>query len=123
LLSRALGAHASLLRGDTTIAIDEMKALSSTARRDSVEWFAGESLPVTRLVLAELLLATGRYEEALIAASVFDHQSPVAFYPFFSRSLALRHSAARLLNRPRLIRRYRDRLERLGRLDLLDGRS
>jgi tetratricopeptide (TPR) repeat protein len=113
LFSRALAAHRALLRGDTAGAIAELKALRSTAPRARLEWEHGEPLPVERLRLAELQLATGRYAEAMETAAGFDHPAPVVYLGFVGRSLEIRRDAARALGNARLQRLFEDRLARL----------
>jgi hypothetical protein len=67
-----------------------------------------------RLLLARLLLATGRPADAIAAAGVFDHPEPSVFLPFVPASLKLRYLAARRLRRDGEAQRYADRLEALG---------
>ena len=71
LVARSLSAHIALADGDTTRAIQMFEALTPTADRAALQhpW---ESLGLERLMLARILLAAGRYEEALHAAASFD---------------------------------------------------
>ena len=73
------------------------------------------------LRLAELLLATGEYAETLAVASGFDHRAPANYLPFIPKSLLIRIEAAEALGRDDLVARYRERLEKLGRTDLLEA--
>jgi len=113
LFARALAAHLTLVRGDTAEAVAQLAALRATAPRQRLEWEHGEPLPVERLRLAELELATGRYDEAMVAAAGFDHPAPVAYLGFVGRSLEIRRDAARALGKARLQRLFEDRLARL----------
>lgn len=65
------------------------------------------------------MLATGEYEEAIVTASGFDHHAPAVYVTFVPRSLVIRLEAARALGRDDLVARYRERLVKLGRDDLL----
>ena len=67
-----------------------------------------------RLLLARLLLATGRPAEAITVAGAFDHREPSTFLPFVPASLELRYQAARRLGRNADARQYAERLEALG---------
>ncbi len=67
-----------------------------------------------RLLLARLLLATGRPAEAIAVAGALDHREPSTFLPFVPASLELRYQAARQLGRPADARRFAERLEALG---------
>ena len=93
------------------------------ARRDDLVWGYTASLPVERLVRAELLYARGRYEEAIRIAGGFDHPTPVVYLPFLPASLVLRYRAAQALAQPQRAERYRSRLTVLGRADLLAVKS
>jgi tetratricopeptide (TPR) repeat protein len=115
----ALAAHEALMRGDTTDAIDRLLDLTSTGTVNSVAWGYGEALPVEHLLLAELMLADGRYVRSIRAASVFDHAGPVIFVAYLPKSLQVRYDAARSMGRLDLAEQYRERLLALGRGDLV----
>jgi len=115
----ALAAHSALLRNDTTEAIDRMRALKSSAPLGDVAWKHGAALPVERLLLAELLLAQGRYRESYEAARVFDHPGPMMFLAFLPQSLSVRYRAATAMGNSDLAALSRDRLLSLGREDLI----
>jgi tetratricopeptide (TPR) repeat protein len=119
LFAQALDAHLALLRGDTTETIQRLASLTPNGRRADLDWDFAEPLPVERLRLSELLLARGRFEDAIDAASTFDHPTPVVYVPFVAKSLGIRYRAAVALGRSRSAAQYRDRLARLGRLDLV----
>ena len=110
-----LGARLVLLGGDTARAIDRLRTALSVGRREELAWGdQGESLAPERLLLAELLLATGQPAEALSAAGVFDHQEPVAFLPFLPASLTIRRRAALALGHEAEARGFERRLAALG---------
>ena len=119
LLAESLASHIALAEGDTTRAMFLLRSLKPTAPRRILWWRRAEPLPVGRLRLGELLLATGEYEEALVTASGFDHHAPAAYVIFIPKSLVIRIEAARALGRDDLVALYRQRLEKLGRDDLL----
>lgn len=120
LFARSLNAHLLLAGGDSATALEAFERLVPTAPYDTLLWAFAEPLPVGRLEHAELLLATGRAEEAIEVATVFDGR-PVVYLPFVPASLDLRLRAATLLRQPRLQEEYRDRLATLGS-DLPAGR-
>ena len=120
LFAASLSAQLAMLTGQSDVAISRLDALASTAPRDSVEWVPSESLGVERLLLARLLFDAARYDEALQVASTFDHASPIAYTAFLAASLSIRYRAARAMGRGRLVERYRTRLQRIGRSDLID---
>jgi Tfp pilus assembly protein PilF len=108
----------TLAAGDTADAIARLRALSSTAPRDSLLWDLWEPLAAERYLLATLLLARGSYAEARDVASVFDHSQPIAFVPFVAASLGIRLRASVALGDETSARRYRTRLQLLHRADL-----
>ncbi|MGB5527421.1 MAG: hypothetical protein WBN79_11205, partial [Gemmatimonadota bacterium] len=107
------------LRGDTTLAIEAYTGLIPSVRSANWDWGLADPLAVERLRYARLLLATGRYEEAIEVASVFDSPAASIFPPFVPESLSIRYAAARAAGLRREERQFRERLERLGRSDLL----
>jgi tetratricopeptide (TPR) repeat protein len=113
LYAAALAGHILLARGDSTAALGAFERLAAVARRDFLMWGSTESLPVERLVLAELLLARRRYREAIAVAGEFDHPTPVVYLAFLPASLTLRYRAARGLGQIERAARYRDRLAAL----------
>ncbi len=121
LAAASLAAHLTLLRGDTSAALQRFAALPTTAPRDSLSWEFLEPIATDRLTYASVLLATGRTEEALQAAAVFDHPQPVAFVSFVRRSLELRIDAATQLGRPALVSTLRRRLRALDRAVILSS--
>jgi len=121
LLAESLAGHLALAEGDTARALNVFRSLKPTAPRRILWWRRAEPLPLDRLRLAELLLATGEYEEALVTASGFDHHAPATYVAFIPKSLMIRIEAARALGRDDLVARYRTRLESLGREDLFEA--
>jgi tetratricopeptide (TPR) repeat protein len=115
------GAEADLARlsGDTAVAIAAFADLIPSVRSANWNWGLADPLAVERLRYARLLLDVGRYEEAIGVASVFDSPAAAVFGPFIPASLVIRVRAARAAGLTRDERRYRERLERLGRSDLL----
>lgn len=125
-IARAAEAHAILARGDTLAAAEALGSLRPVSDYNTLWTGIVEPLPAERLVRAELLLATGRPEEAYRVASVFDHPQPLMFLPFLPRSLEIRAQAAEALQGPEWSRRAeeaRTRLVALGREDLLARRT
>jgi serine/threonine protein kinase/tetratricopeptide (TPR) repeat protein len=119
LFAAGLTGQLRLLEGSPARAIQMLYSLGSTARRDSLEWQPGESLPSEHLLLARLLFDAGRFDEATQVASVFDHPAPIIYLAYLPASLLLRYRAAQALGKSRLAARYRERLLQLGRTDLL----
>ncbi len=115
------GAEADLarLRGDTALALEVYAGLVPSVRSSNWNWGLADPLSIERLRQAELLFATGRFEEAIDVASVFDSPAAVVFVPFVPASLAIRHAAAQGAGLSREERRFRERLEGLGRADLI----
>jgi tetratricopeptide (TPR) repeat protein len=120
LLTGALEARVALLLGDSAGALSRLGRLRTTASRVDVGWGLWESLGSERLLLAELLMATGKNAEALRVADGFDHAQSAIYLLYLPRSLALRARAASNLGKPRLTEKFRQRLLALGRKDLLE---
>jgi hypothetical protein len=110
----ALTARMELLGGDTTAAIEQLRDVMGTGRREKLDWDVGESLAAERLLLAELLLTSGQAVEAMAVAAVFDHPSPAVFLPFLPASLTLRRRAAVALGDQEKARLFERRLDALG---------
>ncbi|MGW8265303.1 MAG: BTAD domain-containing putative transcriptional regulator, partial [Longimicrobiales bacterium] len=116
-LALAAEGHLAALDGDTARAIETLSSLRP--EYPSLDWGIWEVVPYERLLLSELLLADGRYPQALRAAEIFDHPGPVLFLAFLPRSLAVRVAASEAMGFTAEAQRYRDRLARLGRTDLI----
>ncbi|HET8763257.1 MAG TPA: hypothetical protein VFM12_07555, partial [Gemmatimonadales bacterium] len=113
LLASVLDAHLSLIRGDTVGAISRLSSLASVVPLDSLVWDRWDALPAERVLLAELLQASGKPEAAIAVASVFDGSQALAFLPYLSRALAVRARAADQLGRRREAAALRERLATL----------
>jgi serine/threonine-protein kinase len=110
---RGIQAHLSLLVGDTADAVENLQSLLLEPTSGELAWSWDETLPYTRLTLAEVYLKRGQWEQALETAGVFDHPEPVVFLFFLPRSLSIRVEAARALRRPNLAADFQQRSERL----------
>ncbi len=120
LLAHALAGHLAYVRKDTLEAIRLFEELQPTAPPGTpILWHFSEPLAVEKLLLAELLLSRGEYQRAHDVATVFDHNQPIIYLPFLAGSLAIRYRAAVEMGDQRLAERYRARLLKLGRQDLL----
>ncbi|HZI27975.1 MAG TPA: serine/threonine-protein kinase [Gemmatimonadaceae bacterium] len=119
LFAQAGHAQAILAAGDTVGAIEALTALTIPGAIIDLSWGLASALPVERLLLAKLLLARGKYRESVNAASAFDHSEPIAFLPFVGESLGIRYRAALVLGNRREADSFRNRLQQLGRQDLI----
>jgi len=119
LFGRALEAQLVLLHGDTSRAVEDLQRLSPSVVHDTLSWTLGAPLPVEHLLLAEVLLARGDYDRAYQTATVFDHQGPIIYLPFLPASLVIRLRVAEAQGRNDVARHYRERLEALGRPELV----
>lgn len=116
-LARAMEGHVLLVEGDTLGAIEQLRTALPRATQVELGWSVSAPLPLRHLRLAELLLATGRPEDALRVAALFDHSEPVVFFPFLRRSLEIRLQAAREADPTRVPGLE----ERLGKLGAVNG--
>ncbi|MDX1394747.1 MAG: protein kinase [Gemmatimonadota bacterium] len=121
LFAEALDGHLALLSDDVNRAIEVFQGLTAEVPLDTLAWSMELAVPVERLRLAELLLENGQPEEAIAAATVFDHAGPIIFLPFIPASLALRLRAAELVGDDTQATLYRERLLGMGRIDLVDA--
>jgi tetratricopeptide (TPR) repeat protein len=110
LVARLMRARLILFRGDTAAAIDSLRALRAVDPLPSQVWRYWEALAPERLLLARLLLARGRPEEALRVAETFDGQRTVVDLAFLPQSLELRADAAERLGDRDRGAEYRRRL-------------
>jgi len=113
LLAQLIDARLVLAQGDTDTAITKLSALKSVAVRRDIAWQPWAVLGVERLLLAELLLARGRYRESLRVATQLDATEPVPYLLYLRPSLDLRLRAARRLGDAKLAARYEERLQLL----------
>jgi hypothetical protein len=121
-LARAARAHLLVAEGDTTAALATLRGLNPAFPPNVLDYGLVEPLAPERLLLAELLLATGKPSQAYDAAEILDHPGAAIFVPFVAKSLVVRVRAAEALPGSvwaRKARVARDRLEALGRLDLV----
>ncbi len=109
-LMLTLDARMALLLGDSTAAIDLLQRSLALPAAENLDWSLQAPRPIERLLLARLLLARSRPDDALVMAAAFDGQ-PMAFLPFLPASLELRATALDQLSRPDAARRVRRRLE------------
>ena len=79
---------------DTATPISLLRDLQPTADAAAVRYDEAEGLAATRVLLSELLLATGQPEEAFRTASLIDHGAPIMYAMFRRRSLEIRQAAA-----------------------------
>jgi hypothetical protein len=108
-----------VLSGDTLGAIALLRGLAPRAPAIDLTWGEWESLAGERLLLARLLLARGEAREALRVAATHDHPQPIENLLYLPASLVVRREAASRLGLDRLAAEYRERLEALGRQDLV----
>jgi tetratricopeptide (TPR) repeat protein len=109
LLAASLDARVVLAQGDSSGALERLRALAPTADDVSLVWSPWEGLGAERLLLARLLLAKGETLAALQVASNFDAPSAVTYLPYLPASLELRAKAAARLGDEKLVNRLRQR--------------
>ncbi|MBA3318333.1 MAG: protein kinase, partial [Gemmatimonadales bacterium] len=97
LLAAVMAARLTLVRGDTTSAVQALSALRPSGRLGDLEWQPWEALAGERLTLAELLFARGDYAGADQVASLFEAPQPVIHLVFLPAALALRERTAKAL--------------------------
>jgi len=114
LLVRAVDARIPLVKGDTVKAVRLLQSLVPTAPRDQLAWQPWEALGAERLLLAQILYARGRFEDAISVASRLDASEPIAYLLYLRPSLSLRASAARRLGRNDQATVMERRLSKLG---------
>ena len=105
----ALTGYQALSRFDTTGAIAAFAQVRTHAPRVQVAWGSWEPFASERLHLAELLLATGRGEDALKIAEQTSHTWPISFLMYAGHTLALRERIALHIGRRDLADLYRRR--------------
>jgi serine/threonine-protein kinase len=96
-ISDAIGARLALARLDTAGAVERLERVRSIVPRQALWWGIQEPYALERLLLARLLAATGRFEEALTVTEVLGHHGPVMFLPLLPASLTLRVELAQRL--------------------------
>ena len=116
-IANLLEAHLSARLGDSASARIRLELLLPNTPPGDLMWSVTGAHAAERALLAELLLANRDYEGAERMAAVFDHQEPVAFWPYLPRSLRVRWRAATALGRAAAARAYLERLRQLGWTD------
>ncbi|HEX5635439.1 MAG TPA: tetratricopeptide repeat protein, partial [Gemmatimonadales bacterium] len=96
---RGIAARLALLEGDSARAILLLHDVSPTGSASLIEWGVQEPFGGEQLLLAQLLLATGRSAEAMQVASRLDSSRPIIYLMWVRESLQLRMQAARMLER------------------------
>ena len=114
-IADALDGHAALARGDSAEAVRRFTALRPVALPDSLPWDMVRPLGVERLLLAQLHLARGEYQQALDVASFLDSLSPSYYIVVLTKSLEVRRAAAEGLGDTRLASHFGQRLLALGK--------
>ena len=112
-------ARLALLRADTTAALDRLRAMRTTGDPSWITWDVWESAANERLLLSELLLATGDAAGAWQTAQAFDSPGSQVYQLYLPASLGVRLRAARQLGRGTDRARMESRLRALGRADLV----
>ncbi len=95
--ARVMAGRLLLASGDTAAAVDSLRAVRPVAPLTGLNWGFWEPLAAERLLLANLLLAQGRAEEALQVAGSFDGQRSAVDLAFLRPSLEVRRRAAEKL--------------------------
>jgi tetratricopeptide (TPR) repeat protein len=113
--ARAMTARLHLARGDTAGAIDSLRVLQPVAPLPNLVWRYWDALAPERLLLARLLLATGRAAEALQVARSFDGQRTAVDVAYLPASLDVRRQAAQRMGNRRGTDAYAERLLALSR--------
>jgi serine/threonine-protein kinase len=119
LVAAGAAARLAVLRGDTAAAIRLLEQLRPASALGDLTWDLWEAAAVERLLLAQLLLATGDFAKAIEVAELFDSPRSQIHLLYLPASLQIRLRAAAGLGQSARRDRYRDRLLALGRRDLL----
>ena len=122
LVHHGAAARLALLRGDTTSALNYLRAVRPAADPGWITWGLFEAAAAERLLLAELLLATGDATGAWETASTFDSPRTQIQLLYLPASLTVRLRAAQQLGRGSDAGRIEARLRAIGREDLLIDR-
>ena len=114
LLARSLAAQQTLARGDTTLALEQLRALTPNATETVlIAWNPWESLGYERLLFTELLVSRRKYPEALKVAAGFDAPAPLVYAIYLPAALELRLLAAEAWQEQSVARQCRNRLAAL----------
>lgn len=109
-------AYCAVAEHDTTRALRNFEALVPSATHREMETSLWESLAAERLLFARLLLAHGRFADALRVASTFDQPNVAIHQLFLPASLEVRVAAARALANRRQETKSLTRLALLQRM-------
>jgi hypothetical protein len=112
--ARVMTARLILAKGDTTAAIDSLRSIRPAAPLGPLIWDFWDPLAAERFLLAQLLLAKGRTEEALQVANSFDGPRTALDIAYLRRSLELRREAAQRMNDSKLKEEFTHRLATLA---------
>jgi tetratricopeptide (TPR) repeat protein len=113
LLVRAVDARVPLMTGDTLESLRQLRALLPSAPRTEIAWQPFEALGAERLLQAQLLNATGRFDDAIRVANTLDAIEPISYLVYLRSSLSLRAVAARNAGRNAEATAMERRLEKL----------
>ncbi len=113
-LWHSVAAHVLLAQGDTSRAIEALRALRPKAHRPNLTWQPWLSLGYDWLVLARLLEQHGDYLGALRVATIADAPGSAANVTFLPANLELRERVARALGNVQLAEHLAARLEELS---------
>ena len=114
-LALSMDAFVLLARGDSAAAERAFASVvTGPVIANILPWDEAEPRGGERLILAQLLMARGKYEDALDMATVFDAPK-LAHWIYLRQSLELRARAAKALGKAALESQYRARLSALRR--------
>ncbi|HJU73140.1 MAG TPA: protein kinase [Gemmatimonadaceae bacterium] len=113
LLAKSANALSAFAARDTATAIALLQQLRPHAPRADITWQPFAGLGMERLTLAELLLAKGRFADAMRVAESLEAPEPVTYLLYYRPSLRVRLQAARALGRNDEARQLAARLDRL----------
>jgi len=111
--AKSIAARLALLEGDSAQAITLLESVIPAGDGSHIEWGVQEPFGQELLLLAQLLFARGRTEEALRVADRLDHPGPIIYLVYLRQSLELRIQAAEQLGKSQLADGYRARLAQL----------
>ena len=115
LVADGAAARLALLRGDTATAVRLLRGMRPAAGAGPVTWDLWESAASERLLLAQVLLATGDARQAIEVAELFDSPRSQIHALYLPASLKVRKAAAEQLGLKAESERAGERLRALGR--------
>jgi hypothetical protein len=113
LVHGVMAARLALLRADTAEAVAILSTLTPRGSMGEIGWEWMAPLAEERLLLAQLLLATRRYADALAVAGVLDATQAMSYALYLPDGLEVRARAAHALGRRALEAELRERLTAL----------